>query len=150
MSQLYVLVERLKLPILKATAITADMAKAVPTKSIYPCKNLHTRTSIDGLATIYEADFDTDAIKPEAFALRLAGLLEVKPDEVKMKSEATKLGLTVMLATALGDMIRVTLFGYAGDWPKWEVSGDACRAYLSANAKAWEPPEEVTNELSRI
>ena len=149
MSQIYVLVERLKLPVLKATALSADMAKAVPVKSPYPCKNLHTRTSINGLATIYEADFDTDAIKPEAFALRLAGLLEVKPDAVKMTALDGKHGLQVTLATALGDMIRVTLFGYKGDWPKWEVSGDTCRAYMSANAKAWEPPEEVMDEPVR-
>lgn len=122
----------------RATLI--DALKALgPASDPQPARLNHWRTRLDGRAIILEALFDEDNLTVAKFKDRLAAIFGVDPASVGDVSASTAYGPAVTFSRGGTDYIRFLLFGGAG--AAWRESGDACRAYLAANAAEWESAE---------
>jgi hypothetical protein len=114
-----------------------------PQSDPQPARLNHWRTRLDEQAAIFEALFDEDNITIEAFKQRLGSIFSVNPQTIDHDTNpvmfASRQSAVVTFSRNATDYLRAVFFGYAGaDWPTWPQSGHECRAYLAANAQAWE------------
>lgn len=135
----YIGTENLNLNATQRDTLIAALKALGPASDPQPARLNHWRIRLDGEAVIFEALFNTDNISVQAFKNRLANIFSVDPDTVDDATQQTAYGPAVTFSRGGTDYLRFLLFGGAG--ATWQESGDACRAYLIANAAEWEPAE---------
>lgn len=135
MSHVYIGIEDLGLTIVQRDTLIAALEKLGPASHPQPSHLCHWRVRLDGKAAIFEADFGEDEVTIEALKNRLGSIFGVDPATISHTVAQTAYGPLVTFSRG-GDKLRLIQFG--GDNAEWSVSGDACRAYLKANAAQWE------------
>ena len=133
-------IENLALNDTQRAALVTALRALGPASDPSPAHLCHWRTRLDGEAAIFEALFADDALTVDAFKNRLAAIFGVDPATIDHDLTA---GTNTVVVFSRGgtDYLRVALFG--GLAATWDESGDACRAYLAANAAEWEDEEQV-------
>ena len=103
-----------------------------------PSPNLinHWRIRPDGMAAIFEAEFDADEVTPNRVASRLEGLYNLAPSAVSQTVTQTAYGPMVTFKTNTTNRLRLIAFG--GLDASYGESHAAVLAYLAANKTAWE------------
>ena len=101
-----------------------------------PCKINHWRIRPDGMAAIFEAEFDADEVTPNRMAHRLEALYNLAPSAVSQTVTQTAYGPMVTFKTNTTNRLRLIAFG--GLDASYGESHAAVLAYLAANKTAWE------------
>lgn len=132
---LYVGIEDIGLTAPQRETLVEALKRLGPKSDVQPARLCHWRLRTDGKAAIFEADFGENEITIAAVKRYLADVFGVDPATVSHTLQQTQYGPLVTFSRG-GDRLRLVQFG--GAEPTWAESGDACRAYLAANAAAWE------------
>ena len=135
MSHVYVGIEDIGLTVSQRNTLIEAFKRLGPASSPSPAKLCHWRVRLDGLAAIFEADFGENEVTIEGVKGYLASIFGIDPATISHSVAQTAYGPVVTFNRA-GDKLRLVQFG--GVSPTWAESGDACRAYLAANAGEWE------------
>jgi hypothetical protein len=114
-----------------------------PASDPQPCHLNHRRIRPDNEAIIYEALFDADHISINSIKTYLANIFGISPNSITHSvAYQTFSALSTAVVTFTYNStarLRIAFFGKGnGDWPTWEQSREEARAYLAANAAAWQ------------
>lgn len=143
-------IENLALTTGQRDQLVAALRQLGPGSDPSPARLCHWRTRTDGQAAIFEAAFDETMITVQAFKNRLGTIFNVDPATIGsvISHQLFSALNTAVIVFARGgtNRLRVTLFGVTVDestgevtyWPTWDESRVEARAYLVANAAAWE------------
>lgn len=123
----------------RGTLVTGLEALGQSNQDRQPAKQNHWATRNDNDAVIFEALFNEDNISIAGIKTRLANLFGVDVSLISHGTQQSAYGLVVTYTYLATDYLRIIAFGHDGSWPAWSVSGDAARAYKTANAAEWEP-----------
>ena len=134
-------IENLALSDQQRATLVAALQALGPDSHPSPACLCHSRTRLDGQAAIFEALFSDQALTVDAFKTRLAAIFDVDAETIDHTITTTSFAGThdtpIATFTYSGtDYLRMALFG--GLSATWLESGDETRAYLAANAEAWE------------
>ena len=135
MSHVYIACEDIGLTVPQRSTLIAALKLLGPASSPYPAKLCHWRIRLDSKAAIFEADFGENEVTIEGVKGYLASIFGVDPATISHAVTQTAYGPLVTFSRS-GDKLRLIQFG--GVSPTWMESGNACRAYLRANAAEWE------------
>ena len=136
MSHLFIGIEVLSMTAPQKATLVAALRALGPQADPQPARLNHSRTRLDGNAAMFEAAFGDNEVTIDAVKQYLANAFGVDPATITHVVAQTAYGPLVTLARAGVDRLRLIQFG--GVSPIWAESGEACRAYLIANAAAWE------------
>jgi hypothetical protein len=100
-----------------------------------PCNRNHWRVRLDGLAVIFEADWNTESWTVESVKEYLANLYDINPATISDSLAQTQYGPAVTYSRN-GDKLRVIVFGGADS--TYAGSHVAVLSFLSNNAAEWE------------
>lgn len=104
-----------------------------------PCNDLHKRVRIDGLAAIYEARFNENAINPQAMRGRLTSASQIPPIKQELTESVTIYGDQWEYHHSDTSDFLMSYIIFNPD--TWESSRQACLSYLSDNIAEWEPED---------
>lgn len=134
---LYIGVEILSMTALQKQTLVDAFKALGPKSDPQPARLCHWRIRLDGNAAIFEANFGDNEVTIDAVKQYLGTAFAIDPATITHAVTQTVYGPVVTLTRTV-DRLRLVQFG--GVSPTWAESGDACRAYLAANAAAWELP----------
>ena len=139
-------IENLALNATQRSLLVGALRVLGPVSDGSPARLNHWRVRPDNQAVIFEALFEEENISVDAFKVRLGTIFGVAPGTINHAvlrvtwRHLESAGVTFSRAGT--DYLRLVLFGYDGSrWPSWKESGIEARAYLAANAAAWEVAE---------
>lgn len=134
-------IESLSLTDNQRNTLVKALRRLGPGNHSQPCKLCHWRVRPDGLAAIFEAEFDEDHLTIAAFKNRLATIFNVSASNITHATTTAYNSPVVTFKYNNVNQLRLALFGGTG--ASWEESRTAAVAYLAANREAWEAEEAV-------
>jgi hypothetical protein len=138
----YFAIEDLNLNVSQRQTLVGELCGLGPGSDPQPARLCHWRTRLDNRAVIFEASFQEDNLTVAKFKNRLGTIFGVSPDTIDTVVSQTTFGSrptpVVTFSRSGTDYIRMAAFGGVG--ASWSESGYEARAYLQANADAWEEP----------
>ena len=136
MSHLYIGIEVLTMTAAMRDTLVEALKKIGRQDGPYPNLINHWRIRPDGMAAIFEAEFDAGEVTPNRMTNRLEGLYNLGPGTVSQTVTQTAYGPLVTFKTGSTNRLRLIAFG--GVDVSWGESSVAVQKYLSDSKSTWE------------
>lgn len=132
---MYIGIENIALTAPQKQTLVDALKLLGPQNDAQPSHINHWRVRLDDDAVIFEAEFDDANFTVTALRTRLAAIFGVSLAQVTNATTTPSVGTVLTMSYQAVARVRFVLFGGAS--ATYQESGDAARAYLTANAVAW-------------